>query len=551
MVDIKALKKQLSSGTIDAKKQAYLELISGSETDEKLTEYLVGKLAKLPSSTLFDAVIKTEEAKSLPLMDIYRRRLVECKNDKARRDTLKFSAFSRDPESYQRIIPWRDGDPAILKSVITNDSDLYVRDDAFRFFIASFGEQYPTPAMYELAELCIAKPHDDGGILLRTAYHSIPSLPYSDEMIEFIQNRVTRHPIDHELDTLITSFQEHHPDKFLPLVPVVKQVIDDYIKTQNPSFLKGLFGNKSNAPEHDKAHIKSLAHGLLQACETDKAVLLYIQNVAAALDYDELSKFVLVKLTYVFSYDFEFAENEIYNVIKDTKKSDYVRLFAVEKLKDFYKRREVSPPKDTITTILSMYSGSDDVTESQIIETFGPIDETFAPVTAQIATSKVLNTIPDERCRVFFESISKPWTDDESALVWNRFLSQFHASESNLDGFINDMIDAQTALSFNRKTVFQLDIRAVDGIELQIEKTAKLLAPSTDISVYQQDSDYSLGGIEQLSLLASAIKAHGYSILEVDMGWDEYLAFIVAESNKPALEAFLKDYNFYQSFRYL
>ncbi len=545
METLKELKSQLNKGSLELKKKAYLSILNKYDDDNKVISYVANRLVKLSSVNLFSDVINSNEAKILPLMDIYMRRIIECKSDTARRGALSFGVFPSDKDTYESTTPWREGDEDIIKSVILNDSNMYVRDDAFGVFINSFGKEYPTQSMYELVDNCISKPYDKGGVFLRTVYYLIPSLPYSQRMYDFIHNKVTQFPIDHEVGTLVTKFQENHPKQFPPLIPVVKKVIDDYIELQSPSFFKKLFGkNSSNNLVQDKDNIGSLANDLLQACETDKEMLLYMQNVADILEDDELYHFVLVKLTYIREYDFDYAEKEIYKVIKNPKKSHYVRLFAVEKLKDFYKNRNVSQPKGSLGKVLDLFNDIDSTLEAEITNT-------FSPKKRQDTNTQNIEIISDEDCRAFFDAIVIPLTSKEKSLLWKEFIRIYHSNNNDIHAFMNSIIEAQSLLPYERCTLFHIDIKDKDEVEVQINNSIKLLAIPQDIEVYKKSGDYSLQVIDQLKLYALAIKKHNYYIVEIDMGWDDYVAVIIKDTDKTAFNDFMSENVFYENVNYL
>jgi len=541
MNTLKELKAQLNKGSIEQKKKAYISMLSEFSNDDKVISYLVNKLVKLPSKNLFSDVITSSEANILPVMEIYMRRIIECKSDVARRAALDFEAFY-DKDTYKSKIPWREGDEDVIKTVILNDSNMYVRQDAFSLFIREFGDSYPTHSMYELVEKCIKKPYDEGGVFLRTVYHYIPFLPYTNTMYEFVYKKVTHVPIDYETDHLVKQFQYHHPKEFLSLIPVIKQVIDNFIKPKSTSFSSKILGK--NDVEQDEDNIIMLAHALLDTCDEDKQTLAYIQNIAERLGNDDLYEHVVVKLAYNYNYPIDFVENEIYKVISNTQKKFKVRLFAVEKLKDFYDFRKITPPKNTINRIIMLFNDASKKKKNKIITT-------FKPKKSAEANPIVIEKITDKQAKVFFDIIADPLNKNEKKILWEEFLNVFHSNNNDIDALVDSLIESQSILPYQKNIIFHIDRKEKDEIEIQIDNSIKQLGIPQDIEVYKKDSDYSLDVVNQLKLYASVLKKYNFNLVEIDMGWDDFVAIIFKNTDKAAFDNFISENIFYESVNYL
>lgn len=542
METLKELKSQTNKGTIELKKKAYLSILSKYSDDDKVINYVTNKLVKLSSANLFSEVITSHYAQILPLMAIYMRRIIECKSAPARRDALKFGAFRCNKGTYESTIPWRKGDKDIIKTVILNDQDMYVREDAFAVFVENFGNSYPTQVMYELIDRCIEKPYLEGGVSLRKVYHYIPFLPYTVTMYEYIFNKVTQVPVDQETDHLVKQFQYHHPNEFLPLIPIIKRVIDEYIISKSPSLISKLFGKKTR--EQNEDNIMMLANALLNACDEDKEIVTYMQYVAEKMDDDDLYEYTIVKFAYGSGYRIDFVESEIYKVIGNTQKRFKLRLFAIEKLKDFYNYRKISPPSNSLEKILEFFDNVTEKKKKKIISTFKP-EKDAKP------TILVTERVTDKNAKTFFNIITDPLNKSEKKKLWEIFLNLFHSNHNNINTFIEDLIEAQAELPFERNIIFHIDHKAKEEVEIRINNSIKLLKIPPNIETYKKSSDYSLQIIDQLKLYALALKKYNYNIVGINMGWDDYVAIIIKDKDKTTFNDFLSKNNFYESINYL
>ncbi len=523
---LKQLKAQTSKGAIESKAQAFLTIIKDYQDDKKAIDFVINKLVKLPSHNLFNEVIKAPETQALPLMEIYMRRIVECKNASARRDALSFSAFYKDNI---RTVPWRNNDADILKSVIINDPDMYVRAQAFRSYMARLGSSIPAKELYTLCEYCLSKPYDDGGVFVTDVFEVIAMwLPLSSEMDSFITKKLFEKPVDSALGDFFRCRHLHKELKAPPHFSSIKQIINDYIE-------------QIDVELQDRQALIYLATDYLRYMnDYDPNVMQYMQSISEQLASEDLDRCILVQYAYSDIFTFDHAKTEILKIISNEKQSNTIRLFGVEKLQSLYKDKALELEDNDKEQMLAIFDTASDKLKNDVMQLLYPVEK----------HEPELITLPDAHAAVFFNAMVHSFDDDERHTLWNNFIEAFHESKNNISVFLDTLIEVEAALPYEKSILCYVDCRDKDEAQAWIEKSIKQLNLSSNPQVYKT-SDEELDVPEQLACYAAAIKSNGYHLLNIDSGWDSYLAIVVKESDKDSIDAVIEQNRFEETFKYL
>ncbi len=215
--ELTELKASASKGPIESRLIAMDALITQHSDDKKVMAWVVGRLAKEPSASFFDQVVRDENRRSkLPLSDIYSRRVLECKNAKARRVALlKAFEFAEDP------LP-------LFRHIILEDPDPHARSDAMSILAANGADRFPAEIL-ELVETLGPRTYDTGGVFSKGLIVGLKTLPFTSELHKLVV-RWYKEPPASISQVALYGVMSAHRAEFKHLQPLILEQIQSMIE---------------------------------------------------------------------------------------------------------------------------------------------------------------------------------------------------------------------------------------------------------------------------------------------------------------------------------